>query len=359
MAFPETYSMKTGNTFIFETDLYINYAALTDPAVGSEILKIKFVNSDFLGTLPGHSTDALLYEFILKLEDGKAAISGTDVKLDLQSWYNFAIECYFAEGYAKIYLDSECVATVNITANASADMTALQLFIPENAVPVEYFFDNTFVGTIYKATEASGNYFINKEFNFNESTNGAVGGTSTLVSIAKPTEEESDSWLKLEKSSGYGEIKIPFGASTTDATHIDLAFDLFLPQQSYSSGLYQTFLSGLSTSPYNIFFILEGSSGFNISDLTSSSGGKTQKLFSLKYDTVYRIELHITMTDETPFLAEWKITDPSGTVMTKTSTAYNQNGGDTVKKTVSQLFLCGQSSATGTMYIDNLSIQVK
>jgi len=45
--------------------------------------------------------------------------------------------------------------------------------------------------------------------------------------------------------------------------------------------------------------------------------------------------------------------------MTKTSTAYNQNGGDTVKKTVSQLLFCGQSGATGTMYIDNLSIQVK
>jgi hypothetical protein len=63
--------------------------------------------------------------------------------------------------------------------------------------------------------------------------------------------------------------------------------------------------------------------------------------------------------EETPFLAEWKITDPSGTVMTKTSTAYNQNGGDTVKKTVSQLLFCGQSGTTGTMYIDNLSIQVK
>ena len=231
------------------------------------------------------------------------------------------------------------------------------LFCGQSGTTGTMYIDNLSV----QAYQPAEKYLVNKDFNFNESTNGATSSNtaSASVSIAKPTEKESDNWLKLEKSSGYAEIKVPFGESTTEASDITLAFDLYVPKQNNSCGLYQTFLSGTSSSPYNIFFILEGSGGFNISDLTSSSGGKTQKLFSLKYDTIYQIELHITMTEETPFLAEWKITDPSGTVMTKTSTAYNKNGGDTVKKTVSQLFFCGQSSATGTMYIDNLSIQVK
>ena len=150
LAFPETYAPEDGNVFVFETDLYVNSAALDaeNPGDGT-VLLIRFAAGNFVN-LVGTNSDTALYDLALRLVDGKLLFDGSTTEIETGKWFNIAIEVYFTEGYLKIYLDGVCIGTNDITANGKANLAGVQLQLFENVKPAKYFIDNTFVGTVHK-----------------------------------------------------------------------------------------------------------------------------------------------------------------------------------------------------------------
>ena len=150
LAFPETYAPADGNVFVFETDFYVNSAALDAEAPGDNtVLLIRFATGNFVN-LVGTNADTALYDVALRLVDGKLLFDGSSTEVECAKWYNLAIEVYFTEGYIKLYLNGECVGTLNVEANIKLDLSGVQLQLPEKAKPAKFFLDNTFVGTIHK-----------------------------------------------------------------------------------------------------------------------------------------------------------------------------------------------------------------